>query len=238
MDVTNQWDYLARKPYSKFEAVASAAALERQLPKHFWHTQEEAVDSLKVRLVIVRRINPYSPNTHHISFFSDKPIAPSDQLTIVREDDISLCKAQCVLFNSSLFIAQLFLCKEESTGRYLHIRNTDLDAMKLRPHPDAVPALCSVFDKYSTRHFRSLREQFDARFEDRYQEFRERFRLGSTQQKLWTFLDKPVEPSSDRLQLDLDVCGALGVSMSTDDLRHLYEVLVNEMIITKGLIRD
>lgn len=67
--------------------------------------------------------------------------------------------------------AQIFLLKEESTGRYIDIRLYDLREMNLVPPNDSIESLATVFDKYSKINFPSLREQFDESFDRRYKEF-------------------------------------------------------------------
>ncbi len=56
--------------------------------------------------------------------------------------------------------------------------------------------------------------------------------------RLWSILDKPIDPDPIRLAFDKDVAHALGVSVTEDELRLLYEVFVKEMILTRHLTRD
>lgn len=103
------------------------------------------LESIQAHLVIVRRMNPYSPNTHLIAFVSDRPACPGDQLACMPADNVDLSRALCVLLNSCLFLAQFFLLKEESTGRFLHIRTYDLGEMYLYPETENIPQLFEVF---------------------------------------------------------------------------------------------
>ncbi len=81
----------------------------------------------------MHRINPYSPNTHLMAFFSSRPISASNVLNIIMEDDQERAKAVCAVLNSSLFWAHFFLLKEESTGRYINIRFYDMHQMPIFP---------------------------------------------------------------------------------------------------------
>ena len=44
--------------------------------------------------------------------------------------------------------------------------------------------------------------------------------------------------SSKLMEFDLAVCEALGIPMTRDQLREAYGVIVQEMIVTRGLKRD
>jgi len=153
------------------------------------------------------------------------------------EPDREVANAVCTVLNSSLFWAYFFLLKEESTGRYINIRFYDLYEMPLYPREDQVEALHDVYDSYATETFPSLREQFDARFDDRYNEFWER-QTHPDIRRLWTVLEAPLEPAEVRLAYDIDVARALGVRVTKAELLRLYEVFVKEMILTRHLTRD
>jgi len=40
------------------------------------------------------------------------------------------------------------------------------------------------------------------------------------------------------IDFDLNVCKALGIPVSRDELCNIYKVIIEEMIITRGLTRD
>lgn len=109
--------------------------------------------------------------------------------------------------------------------------------MNLVPPNDSIESLATVFDKYSKINFPSLREQFDESFDRRYKEFWEN-KQGVQQLRLWSVLEQPVNPSPTRIEFDLAVCEALGISITKDDLLQLYEVLIKEMVLIRGLTKD
>ena len=173
-----------------------------------------------------------------MAFFSEKPILVSDSLKFAAETNLRRAQAICTLFNSVIFLTQFFLLKEESTGRYINIRNSELYEVILFPGDDLIEPLVEVFDEYRNVKFPSLKEQFDIRFSERYDEFWEERRRRFPQQRLWSVLNQPVQPSANRLNFDLAVCKALGISTPPEKLLELYDVIVKEMIMIQGLRRD
>jgi hypothetical protein len=137
----------------------------------FWQRTDREVDQVRTHLAVVRRINPFSPNSHLTAFVSETPFSPSDVLNVIREPDLNRAKALCMLLNSCLFLAQFFLLKEETTGRYIDVRLYDLAEMTVYPDDDVVPALVRVFEQFGSVEFPALCEQLDEDFEGRYQEF-------------------------------------------------------------------
>jgi len=240
MNVTDSCDYIAYKKYKEFERVRRASGIKkmsgeesRRLWEKLWHETSYASN-----LVVTTRINPFSPSVNLFAFYSDSLLLPSNQFKTVRLPDLTSAKAVCTLFNSVVFLAQFMILKEESTGRFVHFQATDFQEVALIPNGEKRLALADLFDKYGEAKFPPLRNQFDASFDERYDEFWERERGQSVQQRLWSFLDQPIQPSRQRLNLDLAVCQALGVPISANELIQLYEVFVNEMIMIRGLTRD
>ena len=236
MDITNSSDYVAHAPYKELNRVCSAAGINPP-SDGFWADLKEDIDSIKSHVLVSRRLNPFSPSNYLVSFFSSDPISPSDQLNVILEDNLYHARALCGLFNSALFFAQLFLLKEESTGRYIDIRLYDLEEMNLIPSDVFMVPLTKVFNKYSKVEFPALRDQFDQEFEQRYEEFWENER-GTGQRRLFSVLRNPVKPFPARLSYDLEICQALELPVTDADLVRLYEVFVKEMIIIRGLTRD
>lgn len=238
MDISQSLDYIAREPYKELKRVKRAAGFTKTLPSSFWSQLQTELETVSTRIVTMNRINPYSPNTHLVAFASQVPLSPSNQLNVVREPNFERAKALCVLVNSWPFFSQFFLLKEESTGRFMHIRFYDLYEMTLYPPDDLVKPLARIYDEYAGVQFPSLREQFDTRFDDRYDEYYNASATRATQTRLWSVLNKPIEPWPTRLRFDLAVGKALGAEPAADDLLALYATIVKEMIITRGLKKD
>jgi type I restriction-modification system DNA methylase subunit len=234
-DISAKFDYIAKKKYPDLVRVCRAAGATVQT--ELWSSLPAKLESVQTNLVVCRRINPFSPSQNLIAFFSSEKMAPSDQVNIISEIEPKKAKALCVTLNSIMFLSQFFSSKEESTGRFVDIRVYDLEEMALIPSPDLIKPLNSLFEKFAGRKFPSLRQQFDQNFDQRYEEFWDK-QEGNNQKKLFAVLDKPIEPADIRVEFDLAVCNAIGLDMTKKDLMELYEIIVREMIITKGLKRD
>ena len=237
-NITEKLDYIAKSPYKEFETVLKASGFKK--PKRFnwvkyWSKVRQEVNNVKTKVVTLNRINPYSPNTRLIAFFSEQPFSAANTLNIVRETDDETAKAFCVLINSVVFLSQFFLLKEDTTGRYLHIRFYDFYQMNFFPKAEKIKDLTTVFDKFANVEFPALRKQLDKDFDARYKTFW--LEIKKKQKTLMGIADK-VTPSKVRLDFDLAVCNALGIDVTADDLLDIYKVLVKEMIIIKGLAKD
>jgi len=237
MDITNSLDYVAHEQYEELRRVRAACGFSGRLRTTFWSDLRRELAAVRTCVVITRRINPYSPNTHLVAHVSSEAFSASNQVNIVREPDLVRARALTVVLNSWVFFSQFFLLKEESTGRFIDIRFYDLYEMDLQPERGVVPKLAGLFEKYGGVAFPPLREQFDRNFQDRYEEYWESLD-GRQQQRLWSILSQPVDPAPVRLRFDLDVAKALGADVDEEDLRELYSVIVKEMVITRGLRRD
>jgi hypothetical protein len=234
-DISAKFDYIAKKKYPELVRVCRSAGAKMQTD--LWSSLPAKLESVQTNLVVCRRINPFSPSQNLIAFFSSEKMAPSDQVNIISEIDPKKAKALCVTLNSIMFLSQFFSSKEESTGRYVDIRVYDLEEMSLIPSANLIKPLNLVFDKFSEKKFPSLRQQFDQNFDQRYEEFWEK-QKGDNQGKLFSVLDKPIEPADVRVEFDLAACKAIGLNMTKKDLMELYEIIIREMIIIKGLKRD
>jgi len=235
MEITDKYDYIAYKSYLGLDNIMQACGFNKnKLSDKFWQNVKEELERTKTNLVCIRRINPYSPNTHLVAFYSENEIYPSNQLNVIKEEEKDKAKAVCVLLNSAIFLSYFFLLKEETTGRYIDIRFYDLEEMNLYPtETSTVKKLVNVYDKFKLQEFPSLREQLDLNFEARYKAFwvekrKKQLTLGEIEHK----------PFPLRLKFDMEICEALGVSIKEDELKRVYDMIVKEMIITRGLKRD
>jgi hypothetical protein len=238
MGLDGRHDYIAGEPYRLLDRVKRASGFRPAKGfdwEGFWANLRRELRDVRTRLVVVHRINPYSPATYLTAFLSNEHLSPSNVLNVVQERDLPRAKAVCVLLNSIVFLSQFFLLKEETTGRYINVRFYDLHQMHLYPKQKAVRALGQVYDAFADVEFPSLREQFDADFDNRYEQFWTRQRTAQLPLKL---LSRRVRPSSIRLQFDQAVCRALGTPVTPRELIRVYGVIVAEMIMTRGLQRD
>jgi hypothetical protein len=190
---------------------------------------------VKTKLVILNRIGPFSSNTYHIAFASNISFSPSNILTVVRETDQERAKAFCVLINSIIFLSQFFILKEETTGRYIHLRFYDFYQMYIFPRKNKISKLTEIFTEFGNEEFKSLREQLDVNFDLRYNSFWMKRR--KNQLTLFEPEDSVI-PAENRIKFDLAVCRVLDIKTSREELCDLYKSIVDETIITRGLTKD
>lgn len=238
VDITKNLDYIALRPYKQLDRVLNASNFIRPARfnwKEFWSNDSRELSETKTRIATLHRINPYSPNTYLLAFCSTVSFSPSDVLNVIIEEDSETAKALCILINSIIFLSQFFLLKEETTGRYINIRLYDYYQMIIFPNNDKLKILSKIFDDFSSIEFPPLREQLDKDFELRSNKFWLQNRKG---QKTLFEMNEIVNPHKKRLELDMAVSRALGFRLTEARLREIYTIIVNEMIITKGLRRD
>lgn len=240
MDITDRYDYLAHEDYKELRRVLRATGWRKRdfLWDSFWRGIQEQVSTKITNLVVSRRLNSYAPSTALMGFFSEQRFLPSDRVKIIREHDLERAQAICALLNSVTFLIQFFLLKEESSGRYVDIREYDLNQMLLFPKDEFIGPLSKVYIKYRKSTFPSLRDQFDQNFNERYQEFWEIERGLIKQPRLRNVLEEPINPAPQRLDFGREICEALGTPASSTELIRIYKGYIKEMILTHGLSRD
>lgn len=231
-------DYIAHMPYKELDKVIKASNYKKPDNfdwKNFWDNVYKELSLVKTNIVTLHRINPYSPHTHLISYFSTKEFSPSNVLNVVIEKDKNIAKAFCVLLNSIVFLSQFFLLKEDTTGRYANIRFYDFYEMNIFPHKEHVSKLAKIFDDFSDKEFPSLKEQLDSNFNIRYDAFWKEKK--KKQISLFPF-NQPINTSNIRLSFDVKVFDALDIKITKKELNDVYLAIVQDMIITRGLKRD
>jgi hypothetical protein len=240
MDISESLDYIAKKSYRLLNTVCEACDFKSKTLQEwmdFWKKAEREVESKSTNLSFTCRINPFSDESNLIAFFSKDKYSPSDQFNTIKTVNQNEAKAICVILNSIVFISQFFLSKEESTGRFIHVRVYDFVDMNLKPRNDNIDELVKVYNKYSKVTFPSLRMQLDMNFDIRYKEF---WKEEKSRQKSLIFaaLGEPIQPFPERLSMDYDVCKALRIPVKKSELINMYETIMKEMIIIRHLTSD
>jgi hypothetical protein len=235
IDVTDAYDYVAKEPYENIDKVKELSSFKEYLPEDYWMNYiTKEFDRSKSRIMIARRINPYSPDQKLIAFSSQKELVVSDLFHAIKELNKERAKAIVVLLNSIFFLAYFFTRKEETTGRYIDIRQHDLYEMRLSPNAEQIKHLAEIYEKYKNEEFPSLREQLDTCFDSRYKWFWKKER-----EKQDILLPLPtIKPTQLRLEFDMDIINAVGAKLSKDDILKAYEAIVWDMIVTRGLRKD
>ena len=164
IDITGKCDYIAVEEYEEFETVKLYSKWSGHIG---WDGIKRGVNDKIASLAFIRRINPYSPNTHLLAFYSDTPFVPSD---LLKKIDINgeEAKAQSILLNSTFFLSQVFLYKEEATGTYPDVRRDDLVNMYVFDYGKLLEGekevILDTFEKIRNVEFPSLEEQLRSGF--------------------------------------------------------------------------
>ncbi len=242
MDVGDSFDYLTIRAHRNLGKILRAVGFRSEGLRweRFWTGVSRVAGDIASRIVMSHRINPFSPNTHHVAFYSDRTLSVSNQFNVIIEPSAERAKALTVVLNSIIFWSQFFMLKEESTGRYINIRFYDTAAMKLRPSAAQVEPLVEVFETYRDVDFPALRFQLDEDFDDRYEEYRQKGANGDgpSSDHLFGTMSRQAKPSALRRDFDARVVEALGVNTSQRELLRVYDILVNDMFVTQALRKD
>jgi predicted RNA methylase len=239
MDISALHDYIATGPYKDLKRARHAAGHSGALPEHFWENIQRELFANQTKIAVARRLDFGSPNFHLACWTSEKMFSPSNQVNIIFEKDTEIAQALCVLLNSVFFWSQFFLLKEQSHARYFDIRFYDLYEMQLFPPESQRKELAAIYHKYKASEFPSFREQLDQYYDDRYREYWESQNPNHRQNSFWKgVLKQPVKPADVRINLDMEVCAASGLTVTRDQLIEMYEVMAKEIIITRRLVKD
>jgi hypothetical protein len=237
MNVTKLHDYVAKEPYENIDKVMNLSSFKEveKIDKDYWEKYVKGeFERSSTHVTVVRRVNPYSPAQSLIAFNSQYPLIVSDLFHAMSEANEEVRKAITVLLNSIFSLAYIFSGKEETTGRYMDIRQYDLHGMRLFPYQDQVRELAKIYEKYKEEEFPSLRKQLDIHYDTRYESFWARERG----KQIISMPPPPIEPHPLRLRFDLDVVKSLGSNLTKDDILKAYEAIVWDMIITRGLRKN
>jgi len=163
-------DYFIKSPFDGFDSVIKLSKWKYGSNLNWESINEEAMKK-RSEIIIPERFNPYSMNTHILSIYSDElPVIPHT-LRFGKGFSKEDAKLQVLFLNSTIFLSQLIMNKEETTGEYIHIMNTDLIKMKYlnldkltRSDKDK---LLKLFDEISKINFPSITQQLNSNFEAR-----------------------------------------------------------------------
>ena len=116
-------------------------------------------------LALLHRFDPTTPNSRVIAAWSARKFVPNNNMFAV-DLPAEEAKAMALFFNSSFFLAQVLLHKQETTRAMMdfkiaeaqHFAVPDLDAMPRA----ATTALCAAFDRLSTQELGPLLADYTA----------------------------------------------------------------------------
>jgi type I restriction-modification system DNA methylase subunit len=119
LDISGKLDFVAQMPYKEFERVKRASGFKKPKDfdwKSFWLNVTRELSEVKTKIVTLRRINPYSPNTHLTAFFSKEPFSTSNVLNVVKEDKEQIAKPSVHSSTQSCFSHNFSYSKKRQRG--------------------------------------------------------------------------------------------------------------------------
>ena len=122
-------DYFVTGPFENFNAIAKLSKWNNKNYLSWKDIENEALRKSSY-LIIPERFNPYSVNTHLVAFYSDNPVVIPHTLRYGKGLSKEESVYEMLFLNSILFIAQMAISKEETTGEYIHLMDSDLREMK------------------------------------------------------------------------------------------------------------
>lgn len=210
-DISHLYDYIVVGQYPKAHRVMELSKLEKKSMN--WEKIKKECENRLTHLGISRRINWYSPNVSHLAYYSERLFAPSDLVKIIKIRGDEEARIIALSLNSVVSLLQLFMHKEESTGRWLDIRTSDLlkvDVLNTTQlSQKEKTTLLTLFEELKSIEFPSYRQQLSERF--------------------WA-----------RVKLDTTILGILGFSSqeAQEMLPKIYDIIYYEMMKIRRLTKD
>jgi hypothetical protein len=188
LDITKIHDYFILNEFDKFETLLKLSKWKKKSLD--WNAVREEAKRKGTYLTIPERFNPYSPNTCLMAFVADKEFIVPHTLRVLKETNLIMSKILALFLNSVIFLTQLLLNKEETTGEYMHIMETDLvlcDILNIRNLSlKERQNLLNLFQKIRSVKFPSIFEQLEKKFWARVE-------LDKTVLKILGFSNKEIE---------------------------------------------
>ena len=202
-------DYFIFSEYKDLAFVLSLSKWDKGKPIQ-WNKIKDEGTRKRAFLFVPERFNPYSRNTHLLAFVSKEKLVAPHTIRIGVMFDQEEAKIQGLFINSIAFLSQLFLNREETTGEYIHMMESDLVLMYIFNVKNITKSerqiLLNLFEKLKDIEFPSILEQLENRF--------------------WA-----------RVELDKTILKILGFSNKeiNEWLPKVYDALVEELKAMKGV---
>lgn len=166
----NETDFFVKSPFDGFEKIIELSKWKKGSQIN-WQKIDQEANRKKSYIFIPERFNPYSANTHLLSYYSEEPVVIPHTLRFGNNFSKEDSKLQVLFVNSIVFLSQLVMNKEETTGQYIHIMDSDLRIMKYFNINKLLESdkerLLKLFDEISNIEFPNLIDQLKKRFEPR-----------------------------------------------------------------------
>jgi len=162
-----KYDYFIFSKYKDFDFILTLSKWDKKKPIPWGKIKNEG-DKKRAFLLLPERFNPYSKNTHVLAFVSDEKLVTPHTIRIGLDFNKEEAKIQALLINSIVFLLQIFLNREETTGEYIHIMESDLILMYILNleylSESEKQTLLNLFEKLKDVEFPSILEQLENRF--------------------------------------------------------------------------
>lgn len=198
---TSQMDYVLIDPPTDFNTISNLSKWEGSFD---WAKQRENVRKKTSNVVVGRRFRPNSKNTHHFAFHSEHGVLSPHTFKLLKFKGNIESKIQTLILNSSLSIANILSFREQTTGGFTDIMESELVLFDIFDEAKLTDAdkktLLGLFDQVSTKEFPSI-------------------------------LDQYISIDENRLKLDMGVLSVLGFSEeeSKQLLYPVYEAIIAEL---------
>lgn len=135
-----------------------------------WQLISGKITSKETHLAVARRFNPYSPNTHFFAFYSSDQFITPHTFKIIKTNK-NESSFQVLFLNSVITLTDIMSLKEQTTGQFTDIMETDLSLFKCFNFNELsnrdIKILERLFNKLKTVKFPSILEQIKNRFPGR-----------------------------------------------------------------------
>ncbi|MEM3504259.1 MAG: hypothetical protein QW134_08555, partial [Nitrososphaeria archaeon] len=209
LSLNGSHDYFIKSNYEGFKTVYDLSKWNKER-KFEWEWVKSRLPDLS-HVVLVEKVNPFSPNTSLLSIYSDKGIITPHVFWIFKNLDKEDSKIMSMFLNSIVFLVQYFLLKSETTGQTSHILKEDLILTKVINVKELAEnikeEMIKIFEEIKDIEFPSILGQIENKFEY-------------------------------RIKLDTIILQALGFSKSeiNDLLPKVYDALLKEIKVGKRVV--
>jgi hypothetical protein len=186
-------DYILIQKPEQFDAVLN---LSKWGGKFNWIEHQNNVAKKESFVVVGRRFRPNSNNTHHFAFCSSKKLVAPDTFKILEFTNYKEALIQTLILNSSITIANILSYREQTTGGFTDIRESELvsfDIFKFKNlGSKQIAKLEASFNRLKKIEFKSIKSQY-------IENARERRELDSTILEILGFNPEEIKNQLDKL---------------------------------------
>jgi hypothetical protein len=154
-------DYVLTQEPDDFQKILE---LSKFKGKFDWVKQRKNVLKKESHLVMASRFRTNSINTYHLAFFAPHKFVAPHTFKILKFATPQESLFQSLILNSSLNMATLLNFREQTTGAFLHIQETELSLFHIfnlnELDSKEKVKLQNVFNKLKDKEFPSIKEQY------------------------------------------------------------------------------